>query len=75
MEAVLWKFLHANGYREIILNAINLGGDTDTIAAIVGGIAGTYYGLKDIPKEWIQNIAKKKELYQMFEKFYAVTDF
>ncbi len=75
LEAVLWTFFHANGYREIILNAINLGGDTDTIAAIVGGIAGTYYGLKDIPKEWIQNIAKKKELYQMFEKFYAVTDF
>lgn len=67
LEAVLWTFFYADGYRDTILEAINLGGDTDTIAAIVGGIAGIYYGLNDIPKEWLQSIAKKEELYQMFE--------
>ena len=56
LEAVLWTFFHADGYRDTILKAINLGGDTDTIAAITGGIAGIYYGLNDIPKEWIQSI-------------------
>lgn len=75
LEAVLWTFFHADGYRDAILKAINLGGDTDTIAAIVGGIAGIYYGVNDIPKEWIQSIVKKEELYQMFEQFCAVTDF
>lgn len=69
LEAVLWTFFHADGYRETILKAINLGGDTDTIAAIAGGISGIYYGLSDIPNEWIQSIAKKEELYQMFEQF------
>ena len=73
LEAVLWTFFHTDGYRETILKAINLGGDTDTIAAIVGGIAGIYYGLNDIPKEWIQSIAKKEELYRMFEQFCVVT--
>lgn len=75
LEAVLWSFFHADGYRNTILKAINLGGDTDTIAAITGGIAGIYYGINDIPKEWIQSIAKKEELHQMFEKFCVVTDF
>lgn len=73
LEAVLWTFFHADGYRDTILKAINLGGDTDTIAAIAGGIAGIYYGLNDIPQEWIQSIAKKEELYQMFEQFCVVT--
>lgn len=73
LEAVIWTFFQTNGYRETVLKATNLGGDTDTIAAIVGGIAGIYYGLNDIPEQWIQGIAKKEELYQMFEQFCAVT--
>lgn len=72
LEAVLWVFFHADGYRDTILKAINLGGDTDTIAAIVGSIAGIYYGLNDIPEKWLQSIAKKKELHQMFEQFCIV---
>lgn len=74
LEAVLWVFFHTNGYRDTILKAINLGGDTDTIAAIAGGIAGIYYGLYDIPKEWLQSIAKKEELYEMFDKFCVAID-
>ena len=45
------------------------------IAAIAGGIAGIYYGLNDIPEKWVQSIAKKEELYQMFEKFCSVTNY
>ena len=69
LEAVLWTFFHAKNYRETVLEAINLGGDTDTIAAIAGGIAGVYYGFNDIPDNWLQCIAKKEELYQMFRYF------
>lgn len=74
LEAVLWLFFHTDGYRDAIIKAINLGGDTDTIAAITGGIAGIFYGLNDIPEEWIQSVAKKEKLYQMFEKFCVVTN-
>ena len=72
LEAVLWTFFHADGYRDAILKAINLGGDTDTIAAITGGVAGIYYGANDIPKEWIQSMAKKEELYHMFRRFVTI---
>lgn len=36
IEAALWSFLTTDSYNEAVLKSINLGGDTDTIAAIVG---------------------------------------
>ena len=40
-KAAIWVFFHTSGYREAVLKAVNLGGDTDTIAAITRGMAGT----------------------------------
>ena len=40
MEAVLWCLLNTSSYEECVLKAVNLGEDTDTIAAIAGGLAG-----------------------------------
>ena len=41
------------------MKAINLGHDTDTVAAIAGGLAGLYYGYTNIPEEWLEKIEKK----------------
>ncbi len=38
-------FLESNGFEDAIRNAISIGGDSDTIAAITGGIAQAYYGI------------------------------
>jgi len=40
-------FLEAESFEETIRNAISLGGDSDTLAAIAGGIAEAYYGMPD----------------------------
>ena len=40
-------FLEANSFEETIRLAVSIGGDSDTIAAIAGGIAGAYYGVPD----------------------------
>jgi len=37
-------FLEADDYEDAIRNAISLGGDSDTIACITGGIAQAFYG-------------------------------
>lgn len=37
-----------NTYEQTILKAVNLGGDTDTIAALAGGCAGVIYGFSSI---------------------------
>lgn len=58
--AALWCLRHTHSYKSCILRAVNLGGDTDTIAAIAGGLAGIVYGYKKIPKNWIKKLQNKK---------------
>lgn len=41
----IMAFLESNGFEDAIRNAISLGGDSDTLAAITGGIAESYYGI------------------------------
>jgi len=60
LEACLWCVLKTSSYKEAVLKAVNLGGDTDTIAALTGGIASLIYGFDSIPKEWIELIKNKK---------------
>jgi len=41
--------LEADSYEDAIRNAVSIGGDSDTISCMAGGIAEAYY--KEIPKE------------------------
>lgn len=58
-EAAIWSLLTTNSYEECILKAVNLGDDTDTTAAIAGGLAGILYGYENIPKKWIEKLQGK----------------
>lgn len=69
LEAAIWCFMKENSTKDIILRAVNLGGDTDTIAAIAGGLTGAFYGVNDIPNNWIQLMAQKEMLFEMFKTF------
>lgn len=72
LEAALWCVLKTDNYRDCVLMAVNLGGDTDTIAAVAGGLAGILYGIggnNGIPEEWIDKIEKKKWIKDLCESF------
>lgn len=72
LEAALWCLLNTDSYRDCVLTAVNLGGDTDTVAAVAGGLAGILYGiggLQGIPEEWIKQIANHDEIKQLCEAF------
>lgn len=58
-KAAIWCLFHTNSYKECVLKAVNLGSDTDTTAAVAGGLAGIIYGYDAIPKEWIEKLQKK----------------
>jgi hypothetical protein len=45
-------FARAASYREAVACAVALGNDTDTTAAIAGGLAGVYWGVTSIPSAW-----------------------
>ncbi|MDN3695615.1 ADP-ribosylglycohydrolase family protein [Chryseobacterium tructae] len=68
LEASLWCFLNSESYSEAVLKAVNLGEDTDTTAAITGGLAGIYYGFENIPQEWINELVRKDDIEKLCEK-------
>lgn len=60
LEAALWCIGTSKSYTEAVLKAVDLGGDTDTIAALTGGLAGLQYGYDAIPEGWIDKLANKE---------------
>lgn len=65
IEAALWCMLNTSSYKECVLKAVNLGHDTDTTAAIAGGLAGIYYGYDAIPEEWKHDIIRRQWMDEM----------
>jgi ADP-ribosylglycohydrolase len=56
-----------DNFKDAVVMAIKAGGDTDTIGAIVGALAGTYYGIEGIPDEY-------KNQVESFELLQSLTD-
>lgn len=56
LEAAIWCLINSNSFEEAVLKAVNLGSDTDTIAALTGSLAGILYGYKNIPERWISQV-------------------
>ena len=70
VPVALEAFLEADDFEDAIRNAISVGGDSDTIAAIAGSVAEAYYG---IPKEIIESSidyldSREMEILYYFEK-------
>ncbi len=69
LEASIWSNLNANNYEDSVLQAINLGEDTDTVGAVTGSIAGILYGYESMPKYWRENLKSKEYLEDLCNKF------
>ena len=67
LEAVLWCFLNQDNYSDAVLKGVNLGNDTDTIGALIGGLVGITYN--DIPTKWVDLLVKKKEILGLIDVF------
>lgn len=67
IEAAVWGLITTNSFENALLKIVNLGGDTDSIAAVAGGLAGLYYGYDAIPTEWLDVIQRRDWIAQMIE--------
>lgn len=56
MEAALWAFFNSDTFEDGMIKAVNLGGDSDTVGAIYGQLAGAYYGEPGIPFKYIERL-------------------
>ncbi len=65
LEAALWCLLTTDSYKDCVLKAVNLGYDTDTVAAVAGGLAGALYGFDSIPEAWLDALKRKDYIEEM----------
>ena len=69
LEAAIWCLLNTDNYKDCVLKAVNLGEDTDTVAAVAGGLAGILYGYNNIPQEWINTLVKNDMISELCDEF------
>ena len=62
LEAAIFCLLTTESYAQCVLKAVNLGSDTDTVAAVAGGLAGAMYGCGAIPKEWLTTLRARDRI-------------
>ena len=67
IEASIWCVLTTKDYKECVLKAVNLGEDTDTVAAIAGGLAGIIYGYDAIPTEWLNKLIRRDYIESLID--------
>jgi ADP-ribosylglycohydrolase len=65
LEAALWCVMTTTDYKSCVLKAVNLGEDTDTVAAVAGGLAGILYGYDNIPQEWREKLIKRDYIEEL----------
>lgn len=68
LEASMWCLLTTNNYKDAVLKAVNLGGDTDTTGAVTGGLVGLLYGQEDIPKNWVDKLARRDDIEELADR-------
>lgn len=70
LEAIIWCLLNSKSYKEAVIHAVNLGDDTDTIAALTGGLSGIVYGTEEIPKKWIDKVVNREKILSLITNFH-----
>lgn len=62
-------FLESESFEDAIRNAISIGGDSDTIAAITGGIAEAYYGIPENIREITMKYYLNYHIKEIIDEF------
>lgn len=69
LHVSLWCLLTTQNFQEYVLKAVNLGEDTDTTSCVAGGLAGTAFGNRSIPAEWVRQLARKGDVDCLVHEF------
>jgi ADP-ribosyl-[dinitrogen reductase] hydrolase len=72
LYVALYALKHAKSFAEGVEIAIKVGGDTDTYAAIAGGLLGAKFGYSGIPQEWREGILGHDQMVAYAEQFYEM---
>jgi ADP-ribosylglycohydrolase len=71
--AALWTLLrHLDSWAKAVASAIRLGGDVDTLGAIVGALAGARHGMSAIPRHLVDGVLDSLKLQTLAARYYAL---
>jgi ADP-ribosyl-[dinitrogen reductase] hydrolase len=65
LEAALWCFDTTDSFEHAVLEAVNLGDDADTTAAVSGQIAEAFYGAPEIPERWLSRLVMRSRIQEL----------
>lgn len=71
--AAFWCLLrHPDSWEKAVASAIRLGGDVDTLGAIVGSLLGAKLGVRSIPEHLLKAVVDKEELQTLALRYHAL---
>ena len=65
LQTALYHALTADSAEDAIVNAVSEGGDTDTIGAVAGAVAGGRFGVDALPERWTSAIDESDEIREL----------
>jgi ADP-ribosyl-[dinitrogen reductase] hydrolase len=71
LGAAVWCLLRHDTLEETLVAAVALGDDTDTTGAVVGALAGAYFGMAAIPDRWLTRLQPRDELTALAHQLLA----
>lgn len=74
LHAALWALVTTSNFRDGITKVIALGGDTDTYAAVAGGLLGAYYGEQGIPSDWKDILIGRNVMEHLADEFSIIAN-
>ena len=73
VPAAIFSFIsHPTSFEDAVIYAISLGGDTDTIGAMCGAIAGAYHGVGAIPSGWMERLENRQYIEGLGERLWEM---
>ena len=65
LGAAFWALENFQGFEEVVVAAINLGGDADTVGAVAGALAGAREGSGALPERWLRQLHNADHLVDL----------
>jgi len=73
IPSAFYHYFNSKSFRECVVNAVNFGGDTDSIAAMAGAMKGAEVGIEKIPEKWIKNVKDYDYLIDIADRLYELS--
>jgi ADP-ribosyl-[dinitrogen reductase] hydrolase len=62
LRVALWTLANCGSFEDVIISAVNLGGDADTNAAVAGALAGAKFGFSSFPSELVDKLQQVERI-------------